>query len=126
MHNDHVSFENCISRPAPVNGTVPIVIGGQTSPAIRRTGRLGDGFFPVGNNVDDVGPAIKLMRRSAEEAGRDPDSIEITAGAWVPDVDELFRRIDAFAQLGVARVVIAPRREEKLRALAAQLNDRFG
>jgi hypothetical protein len=37
----------------------------------------------------------------------------------------LFRRIDAFAQLGVARVVIAPRREEKLRALAAQLSDRF-
>ena len=126
VHNHHVSFDNCISRPAPVNGTVPIVIGGQTPPAIRRAGRLGDGFFPVGNNVADVGPAIELMRRSAEEAGRDPDSIEITAGAFVPDVDELFRRVEAFQQLGVARVVIAVRREEKLRALAAQLTERFG
>jgi probable F420-dependent oxidoreductase len=126
VHNHHVSFENCISRPAPVNGTVPIVIGGHTPPAIRRAGRLGDGFFPVGNHVAEVGPAIELMRRSAQEAGRDPDSIEITAGAFVPDVDELFRRVDAFQQLGVARVVIAARREEKLRTVAAQLTDRFG
>jgi probable F420-dependent oxidoreductase len=125
-HNHHVSYDNCISRPAPVNGTVPIVIGGHTPPAIRRAGRLGDGFFPVGNNVDDVGPAIELMRRSAEAAGRDPDSIEITAGAFIPDADELFRRVEAFQQLGVARVVIAVRREEKLRTLAAQLTDRFG
>ncbi len=126
VHNAHVSFDDCISRPAPVNGTVPIVIGGETPPAIRRAGRLGDGFFPVANNVADVGPAIEMMRRSAEEAGRDPDGIEITAGAFVTGDDELFAHVEALAALDVARVIVPSRKEERLRALAAQLDARFG
>jgi probable F420-dependent oxidoreductase len=126
VHNAHVDFDDCISRPAPVNGTVPIVIGGKSPAAIRRAGRLGDGFFPVGNDMDAVGPAIDLMRRSAEEAGRDPATIEITGGAFGITDEALFAQIDAFAKLGASRVILAARREDKLRALTVKLGERFG
>jgi probable F420-dependent oxidoreductase len=45
-HGDFSNFDECIMRPQPVNGTIPIHIGGHTDIAARRAGRLGDGFFP--------------------------------------------------------------------------------
>ena len=42
-----VSFTDCIMRPRPTNGTVPIVIGGHTKVAARRAARRGNGFFPA-------------------------------------------------------------------------------
>ena len=43
------------------------------------------------------------MRKAATEAGRDPDSIEITAGGR-PDLET----IKAWADLGVSRFLIPP------------------
>ncbi|MEY3362285.1 MAG: hypothetical protein RL531_2004, partial [Actinomycetota bacterium] len=38
-------FNDCIQRPQPAQGSVPIHIGGHSEAAARRAGRLGDGFF---------------------------------------------------------------------------------
>jgi alkanesulfonate monooxygenase SsuD/methylene tetrahydromethanopterin reductase-like flavin-dependent oxidoreductase (luciferase family) len=43
---EFVSFEAVSSNPKPANGTVPIIVGGQSEAAARRAGRIGDGFFP--------------------------------------------------------------------------------
>ena len=43
-----VKFDGAYCRPKPVNGTVPLVVGGHSKAAARRAGRLGDGFWPVG------------------------------------------------------------------------------
>lgn len=48
-HSEYTNFDECIMRPQPVNGMIPIHIGGHTDIAARRAGRLGDGFFPEGN-----------------------------------------------------------------------------
>ena len=45
-HGEYVHFEAAYCRPQPVNGSVPIVVGGHSKAAARRAGRLGDGFFP--------------------------------------------------------------------------------
>jgi probable F420-dependent oxidoreductase len=94
------SFENAKSYPKPVDGTIPIIIGGHTDAAARRAGRIGDGFFPWGLGAEHLARLIKMMRDAAHEAGRDPDSIEVTAGAM--DVDT----IRAYADSGVSRVVV--------------------
>jgi probable F420-dependent oxidoreductase len=127
VHNEHFSFEDCISRPAPVRGTVPIIVGGESDAAARRAGRLGDGYMPASREVDEVARSIATMRRAAEEAGRDPDAIELTAGALnAPNDDELCSRIEGLAGLGITRVILFPRREDKLRSFAALLDERFG
>ncbi|MGC7990911.1 LLM class flavin-dependent oxidoreductase, partial [Salmonella enterica] len=73
-------FDAVSSNPKPVRGAVPIVIGGHSEAAAKRAGRLGDGFFPsIGAQVDTV-PLFDVVRRSAADAGRDPEAIEIMAG----------------------------------------------
>ncbi|MEL6982173.1 MAG: LLM class F420-dependent oxidoreductase [Actinomycetota bacterium] len=82
-------------RPA-----VPILIGGHSPAAARRAGRLGDGFFPARATPDDLGPLLEIVRASALEAGRDPATIEITAGS-VMDLDTARR----FEDLGADRLM---------------------
>jgi probable F420-dependent oxidoreductase len=121
VHDEFVDLERAISLPKPPGGAVPIVIGGHTEVAARRAGRIGDGFFPGRGKPERLAELIAIMRRTAEEAGRDPDAIEITAGSNdvlggdpVPVVEEL-------RDLGVDRVVIPP-----LSFDPAALEDAFG
>jgi probable F420-dependent oxidoreductase len=100
---EFVSFTEAICRPQPVNGTVPIVVGGHTERAARRAGRLGDGFFPATPDLKLLARLIDVMRRSAEEAGRDPDAIEVSAGGLA---DAGF--VERLAALGVRRMVLPP------------------
>ena len=62
-------------NPLPVNGNIPIWLGGMAPQVIDRVGRLADGWFPFVNK--NLGAQIGQMRASAEKAGRDPDSIGI-------------------------------------------------
>ena len=93
-----VRFKDAHCRPRPVNGRVPIIVGGHSPAAARRAGRFGDGFFPARGAPQDL---FDLVRASARDAGRDPSAIEITVG--LPDkLDE----IPALAAAGVQRVLV--------------------
>jgi probable F420-dependent oxidoreductase len=93
-----VAFREAYCRPQPINKSVPIIIGGHSEAAARRAGRLGDGFFPASR---DPAALIALARKATEEAGRDPDQLEVTASIPV-DLSQL----DAFRRLGVRRVLL--------------------
>ena len=99
-------FTDCIQRPQPVRGGVPIHVGGHSEAAARRAGRLGDGFFPGKGNHEELARLIGIARESAIEHGRDPDAIQVTAGSggiFGPDaLDEVKRMAD----LGVHRLVV--------------------
>ena len=97
-----VDFTNAKSYPKPAQtGGVPIAIGGHTEAAARRAGRLGDEFFPGTAGAEQLAGLLDVMRKAAIDAGRDPDSIVVTAGgAFDPD------GVKRLADLGVHRVVI--------------------
>jgi probable F420-dependent oxidoreductase len=102
-------------EPKPVDGTVPIVVGGHTPAAARRAGRLGDGFFPLATRGDDLRRLVALVRQAAEEDGRDPMSIEIST-----DAPRDAAEADVLLELDVARVIVnAPHAE------TAQLPERL-
>jgi probable F420-dependent oxidoreductase len=102
-----VGFADAVLRPRPVDGRVPVVIGGHSPAAARRAGRLGDGFFPA---KGDLPALLAELRAAAEDAGRDPSEIEVSwtgvsvMGGGEQAVDEVGR----LAELGVDRLVIAP------------------
>ncbi len=75
FEGEFVQFVDTYCLPRPVAGSVPIIVGGDTDFAARRAGRLGDGYFPARDTPQE---RIDLARRTAEECGRDPDSLEIT------------------------------------------------
>lgn len=126
LDSTYASFERCISRPRPVHGTVPIVIGGHTAPAARRAARIGDGFFPGSGSLDELRAAFATMHAECATLGRDQGEIELTAGGGGRTVDEMCTRIDDLAAMGVSRVMLAPMPEERLAQLADVLRQRFG
>jgi alkanesulfonate monooxygenase SsuD/methylene tetrahydromethanopterin reductase-like flavin-dependent oxidoreductase (luciferase family) len=104
----YVKFPPLWCDPKPPGGTIPIVFGGTSAPAIRRAGRIGDGFFPAifptERVYDELPKMLALLRSSAEEAGRDPASIEVSSGG-VRTAEEA----RWFADLGVSRLTVAVR-----------------
>jgi alkanesulfonate monooxygenase SsuD/methylene tetrahydromethanopterin reductase-like flavin-dependent oxidoreductase (luciferase family) len=77
-------------RPLPVRpGGPPIWIGGFAEPAIRRAGRLADGFMATEATPEDLAAQVDLARKAHADAGRaDPFTISmhVPTFAW-PDDD---------------------------------------
>jgi len=117
---EFVSFSECYSRPQPVNGSIPIVVGGHSVQAARRAGELGDGFFPAITDIDRLAYLFGIVRESAEAAGRDPDAIELTATGGPPD------HLKRMAELGVSRVIVPPMRPDALARFGENVIAKFG
>lgn len=94
------------SNPKPVQpGGVPILVGGHVEGAARRAARYGDGFFPVrGQDVEELGGLLRVLRDECGKIGRDPEEVEITTSTVVRDVDTVRR----YQDLGVSRLVMGP------------------
>ncbi len=119
---DFFQFENCISRPRPAQGSIPVVVGGHTKAAARRAGRLGDGFFPGSASTAEIAELIAIVRRTAEEHGRDPDAIEMLAGAGAPPGPKLDERIEQLAELGVTQAIVPTFPPDRLADVGRTLN----
>lgn len=106
FHGEFFGFDRVVSRPRPVQpGGVPIHIGGHSPAAARRAGRVGNGFQPIGVAPEVLPERLELMRRTASEAGRDPDAIELTLGAALDGFDE--ERLDALRAQGATRIQLS-------------------
>ena len=89
----YASFSNIEFLPKPIQKTPPIWVGGESPPALRRVARLGDAWYPIGNNprhpVRDPEQFAEYVRRIhgyAEAAGRDPSEIDLAYSAgWYND-----------------------------------------
>jgi alkanesulfonate monooxygenase SsuD/methylene tetrahydromethanopterin reductase-like flavin-dependent oxidoreductase (luciferase family) len=82
---------------------VPIHIGGHSPAAAKRAGRLGNGFFPALGEVPKLQELFATMREAAQQAGRDPNQIELSCMTRAA-VDS----IKTVEDIGISRVVIAP------------------
>ena len=81
----HVRFDNIVFEPKPVQKPhPPIWVGGESGPALRRTAKLGDAWYPIGTNpahpLDSLArlkAGIARLRRLTAEAGRDPGAVGV-------------------------------------------------
>lgn len=77
------------------------LIGGAASPGLfRRITEYGDGWLPIGGS--GLGEALPQLRRTWEEAGRDPKTLHVVPYAVQPSPGKLTR----FADLGIDEVVV--------------------
>lgn len=94
------------SNPKPVQpGGVPVLVGGHVEGAARRAARIGDGFFPGRTDPELLRKLMAALEDECRRIGRDPAEVELTVGATGPLGED---EIDRLAELGAARVVIAP------------------
>ncbi len=95
-------------NPLPVRRSIPIWIGGNSDVALRRTARLGDGWFPLGAPDDNSRRAIERLRHYIQEAGRSPDAVGIEARVSVNsgNQDEWARQTESWRLLGATHISI--------------------
>jgi probable F420-dependent oxidoreductase len=81
FQGDFYAYDDIAFQPKSYDDSRPlqIWIGGEAKPARRRAGRLGDSWFPYFPRVtpQDLRAKYDEVRRSAEEAGRDPDEVRL-------------------------------------------------
>jgi len=79
--------------PRPVQaGGPPVLLGGTADVALRRAGRIAAGWVSSSRaSLSDIERGTQIVRRAAEEAGRDPDTLRIV----VRGVVQAGRRDDA-------------------------------
>jgi probable F420-dependent oxidoreductase len=104
-HGRFVNFEKIWSYPKPEQKPhPPIIMGGDGPTTFDRVIQYCDGWMPIGGRPAQ-GPSlpekIAMLRRQAEEAGRDPASISVTIFGARPDAD-LIKGMEA---AGVDRIV---------------------
>nr|WP_221218424.1 MULTISPECIES: LLM class F420-dependent oxidoreductase [unclassified Mycolicibacterium] len=104
-HGEFYDFDDAMCYPKPIAAQgVPVHIGGHSRAAARRAGRLGDGFQPLGVGGSELATLVEVMRVAAEDAGRDPDSLELSLGHLVTKVDA--DRAGRLAEVGADRLVL--------------------
>ena len=80
-------IEDAGINPRPVLQPIPVWIGAFVEPAIRRAGRVADGWLmnprvPVGDEAEQL---LEVFRGSARKAGRDADSLGVDATLLMGD-----------------------------------------
>ena len=78
----HYRFDPVHFQPRPVR-SIPILIGGNSPAALRRAGRIGDGWFGTAVTLEEAHASIAVVRRHAEQAGRDPGELVLGCGYTV-------------------------------------------
>lgn len=81
----YTRFDNILFEPKPVQTTIPIWVGGESGPALRRTARMADGWYPIGTNpahpLDSLArfkAGVARLHKAADAIGRDPKTIALT------------------------------------------------
>jgi probable F420-dependent oxidoreductase len=92
--------------PLPVQRPIPVWFGGVAERALRRIGRLGDGWFPQVPPGDRLDEARAIVTQAAIDAGRDPDALgmEGRIGWETGDVDKLARQAGKWRDAGATHL----------------------
>jgi len=72
-----VSIPNSVIEPRPIQAPrPPLILGGSAPAALRRAGRIADGWVSASTaDLETLRDPIEIVRRAAEDAGRDPDKL---------------------------------------------------
>ena len=81
----YVQFKDVLFPPKPPQGPLPIWVGGESGPALRRTAAYGDAWYPIGTNpqfpmdtLTRFKGGVSKLRGLTEKAGRDPAAVGLS------------------------------------------------
>lgn len=108
---EFVKFDNIVFQPKPVEKRVPIWIGGESNPALRRVARYADAWCPAStgrerpmDTVEGFRVAMEALHKACEAEKRDPKTVDVNllpgnfsrnaSGARIPFYGEVAQTID--------------------------------
>lgn len=82
-HGEFVNFDGARCFPKPSRGKkLPIIFGGESTPALRRTADIGNGWFGFNVGPDDAAPLVKKLQAMLKANGRDANEVEIIVSPY--------------------------------------------
>jgi alkanesulfonate monooxygenase SsuD/methylene tetrahydromethanopterin reductase-like flavin-dependent oxidoreductase (luciferase family) len=103
-HGEYYDFGRLQMSPVP-KARIPIIIGGLSEPALRRVGRLGDGWISDIHTTQELREIVAKIRAYREEYGRADAPLEVVAAASDALDADGFRRLE---DVGVTHVQTMP------------------
>lgn len=105
-HGKYYDFPavKCFPKPAQ-NPHPPVILGGSATNVFKRTVEWGDGWMPVTTSPDEIRHGRETLNDLANQSGRDPNSISITAFGQ-PGQLRRGDHIQALGEAGAAHAVI--------------------
>ncbi|GAB4336268.1 MAG: LLM class F420-dependent oxidoreductase [Dehalococcoidia bacterium] len=119
-------FYECVDwtcNPKPVNGTIPIWLGGESRQQLHRIGRFADGWLATARSLEYLERDFAIARGAAAQAGRDPDALVVAiegAGVLASEgMEQLADSLTRLAERGVAHaiLIVNPREYEQAPAI---------
>ena len=94
--------------PMPVQRPIPVWFGASSEPALRRAGRLADGWFPQVTPGPGLDQARSIVEGAAAAAGRDPSTLGMEGRiSWGSGgVDTVVRHAEKWREAGASHIAV--------------------
>ena len=103
FNGEFCSFPKSVMLPKPVQKPhPPIIFGGESTPALKRVGEVGDGWFGVNVSFEAAQEKIPRMKEYATAAGRDPEALSFAVSPGLGSTVEM-EQIKRYRDLGWIR-----------------------
>jgi probable F420-dependent oxidoreductase len=108
FHGEFCDFDDVVAYPKPVQPHVPVLVGGNTPPALRRAARFGDGWFGWNVGVEELAETVATLDRLLADNGRSRDGFVLQTGVFHGAGGEgLTDYVKACADVGIERLVLS-------------------
>ena len=104
-HGEFFDFEAVAFEPKPIQTPWPsILVGGESTAALRRAARLGDGWIGMGHTVESAAASVGQLLEFRHAAGLATEGFQICLGASIESQSD----VECFEALGVTRLIVSP------------------
>ncbi len=100
-----------VCQPTPARSS-PLLVGGMSPAALRRAGKLGDGWLALQRasalDVGSLASAVGRVRQAAEQVGRDPAALRFVLRVTQSETaaSEIAAMADSIAAAGITEIVV--------------------
>jgi probable F420-dependent oxidoreductase len=123
-HGEFWDFPAVAFEPKPIQSPLPIAIGGESKPALRRAARLADGWMGMAHTPGTAAAQVKILRRLEDEVGRTEPPVRVSV------VGELTAEqpLAAWQEAGVDRLIVHPwtRTKDAIDGVTRLADEHFG
>ncbi len=104
-HGEFFDFEAVAFEPKPMQEPwPPILVGGESTAALRRAAQVGDGWIGMGHTFESAAQSIEELREFRRVAGRSSDAFQICLGGRIESRSD----VERWEALGVTRMMVSP------------------
>tara|TARA_Y100000590_G_scaffold20176_1_gene23569 strand:+ start:1106 stop:1987 length:882 start_codon:yes stop_codon:yes gene_type:complete len=104
---DFCEFSKVRSYPKPTQQPhPPIFFGGESEPALRRVGELGDGWWGINVSIEGAKQHVATIKRFAEGAGRDASNVHYAVSKNLGGEEITLDEAKQYADLGIDQIIV--------------------